>query len=488
MNLIPLSQIKLLDRQRKVYNDIESLAKSIATYGILEPLIVDSDYTLICGGRRYTAATKLGLLEVPVVIFDKLTEIQKQEIELEENIQRSDITWQERVIAIAKIHTLRTRSANLEGDNWGFEQTGAILGRSKSNVWYAVTVADYITKNDEEIKKQTSLADAIKLLINRKEQEAQSALARANTIRVKSEKLTTKRYDKPGPEGNTYNGTEPLTEIDGKPCFGWDIDGNPVFDLGPKESTVDIDSLLKEEPRTIEQANSDSLSHLSEIIHSCSMSEIAPSCPRIDHIYCDPPYAIDMDNIQQNGLGMNIDITRDEHQVAKNQTLLPEFLRRSWELLPDTGFCVFWYDLDMHDHLQLCATELGFKVQRWPLIWVKTHSCQNGAASYNFTKSTEVCMVLRKPKAVLAKHCPSNYWIGSTDKQNCGAIHPFWKPLALHKWILESIALPGQTILDPFAGEGSIPVACLLNNYKPIAYECNEELLPRLQNRILTYL
>ncbi len=72
---------------------IQELAESIKENGILEPLLVrrmDQGYELIVGERRWRAAQKAGLKEVPVLV--KETERrQALEISLIENIQREDL-------------------------------------------------------------------------------------------------------------------------------------------------------------------------------------------------------------------------------------------------------------------------------------------------------------------------------------------------------------------------------------------------------------
>jgi ParB family chromosome partitioning protein len=72
---------------------IEELAESIKEKGILEPLIVrrtDRGYELIVGERRWRAAQKAGLKEVPVLIKE-VEGREALEISLIENLQREDL-------------------------------------------------------------------------------------------------------------------------------------------------------------------------------------------------------------------------------------------------------------------------------------------------------------------------------------------------------------------------------------------------------------
>lgn len=84
---------------------LEELAESIRQVGIIEPLIVqkrDGYYEIIAGERRWRAAKKAGIKEVPVVIRD-YTEREIMEIALIENVQREDLNPIEEAIAYQKL-------------------------------------------------------------------------------------------------------------------------------------------------------------------------------------------------------------------------------------------------------------------------------------------------------------------------------------------------------------------------------------------------
>ena len=83
------------NQPRKVFEEdaLEELAESIKEYGVLQPLLVqkrDGYYEIIAGERRWRAAKKAGIKEIPVVIRD-YSEQKIVEIALIENIQREDL-------------------------------------------------------------------------------------------------------------------------------------------------------------------------------------------------------------------------------------------------------------------------------------------------------------------------------------------------------------------------------------------------------------
>jgi ParB family chromosome partitioning protein len=81
------------DQPRQVMGDLSELMASIAEKGIIEPLVVrqrGSRFQIVAGERRYQAAVRVGLREVPVVIRD-VDDTEIIEVALVENIQRKDL-------------------------------------------------------------------------------------------------------------------------------------------------------------------------------------------------------------------------------------------------------------------------------------------------------------------------------------------------------------------------------------------------------------
>ena len=83
------------EQPRKKFDDekLEELSESIKTYGLLQPILVqkrDGYYEIIAGERRWRAALKAGLKEIPVIVRD-YTEKEILELSLVENIQRENL-------------------------------------------------------------------------------------------------------------------------------------------------------------------------------------------------------------------------------------------------------------------------------------------------------------------------------------------------------------------------------------------------------------
>ncbi len=97
------------EQPRKNFDEdaLEELAESIRQFGLIQPILVQDRktyYEIIAGERRWRAAKKAGLKEVPVIIRN-YTEQEIVEISLIENIQREDLNPIEEAQAYKRLLT-----------------------------------------------------------------------------------------------------------------------------------------------------------------------------------------------------------------------------------------------------------------------------------------------------------------------------------------------------------------------------------------------
>lgn len=440
--IIPLHSIIVGERLRRDLGNLTDL-DTISEVGLIQPLVLQSKpdgLHLIAGGRRLTKLKMLGFTELhhgvtcdplrPGFVFrDELPDDVAREIELYENIGRKQMDWKERATSIAAIHKIKMRTAALDVESWGTRETGAELGVDYSYVAYSVKIAERLADPTCLINNCEGFNSAMKWLAQEREDDAKRQLASMSMHKAPS------------------TGAEA-----------------PIVSLN--ESTTPTDRLQVS---------------LGSFLHKGKMELVLPTLPMVDHIITDWPYGIDMDMLQQDNQGMNVERVAAEHDQQSNLETFGAWLGMMYSVLKPNGYCITWCELEHWNLMTMLAKGYGFKVQRWPLNWVKTHPTLNQAAQYNFTKRTEIAMVLRKGDAMLTKQQPSNYWVGSRDtakiRFNSNA---FAKPVELWKWIIEAVAQPGSTILDPFAGCGSCPCAAIELGMKVIAVECSELHFPEL--------
>jgi DNA modification methylase/ParB-like chromosome segregation protein Spo0J len=135
MKLIHIDAIRVApDRQRKTFDagKLHEFSDLIAKQGLLHPVVlrvVGDDYYLVAGERRLRAITDLYALGgqflhdgegvranfIPYTLLSDLDPLAAEEAELSENINRVDLSWQERAAAHAKLHTLRSKQAEAMG-------------------------------------------------------------------------------------------------------------------------------------------------------------------------------------------------------------------------------------------------------------------------------------------------------------------------------------------------------------------------------------
>ncbi len=135
---LPVTSIKVShDRMREDLGDIDALANSIKRFGQLQPVIIDEQNELIDGFRRFTAVQRAGLTEIETVQRAEVSVVMLRELELEANIQRKDMTWQERVKALAEIDALRKAA----DPTWNQAKTAALAETHQPHVSAAITMA-----------------------------------------------------------------------------------------------------------------------------------------------------------------------------------------------------------------------------------------------------------------------------------------------------------------------------------------------------------
>ncbi|WP_026513426.1 ParB/RepB/Spo0J family partition protein [Butyrivibrio sp. LB2008] len=175
------------NQPRKSFDEdsLIELSESIKQYGIINPLIVtdkEDHYEIVGGERRWRAAKKAGIKEVPVIIKD-LSEHEIAEISLIDNIQREDINPIEEALAYRKLI-----------DEFGYTQDVVAEKVSKSRV--TITNSLRLLKLCEKVRQM--VIDGLittghaRALISVESEEEQTMLAQ----KVFDEKLSVRETEK----------------------------------------------------------------------------------------------------------------------------------------------------------------------------------------------------------------------------------------------------------------------------------------------------
>ena len=147
--MVPIEQVDPNpDQPRQAMGDLSELIASIAEKGIIEPLIVrqrGERYQIVAGERRYQAAVRAGLNELPVVLRD-VDDAEMLEIALVENIQRKDLTPFEEAEALQSLG---------ERCRYTHEDIAKRLGKSRTSITETLSLNAIPT----DVRKLCRLAD-----------------------------------------------------------------------------------------------------------------------------------------------------------------------------------------------------------------------------------------------------------------------------------------------------------------------------------------
>ena len=130
ISISDLSRNPYQPRQRFSEEKLDELANSIKKKGIIQPIAIrpsksgKSKYEIIAGERRWLAAQRAGLHEIPVTILD-LSDVESLEVAIVENIQRDDLNPVEEARGYKRLN---------EEFNYDHESISKLMSKSRSHI------------------------------------------------------------------------------------------------------------------------------------------------------------------------------------------------------------------------------------------------------------------------------------------------------------------------------------------------------------------
>lgn len=421
---VDIENIIVEDRERTDYGDIEELARSISKKGIIQPLIVDSSYRLVAGGRRYSAAIMAGKTKVPCLVGNNLSDLDRKELELLENLDRKDFSWQEEVRVIRKLHEMY----KAQDSAWSGRKTADRLGKSKSQVADQIKLACYMDELPE--LGECKLANDAWKAINSLEEVAIL------------EEMESRRSGKRG---------EVQSIIDETAKFLADHMADKA-----RMNPGDVPPVDTTSSATLE-VNSVSNYFVQDFFAAvANMDDGALGIGSI--VECDPPYGIDLQNIKKAGE------TDDYNEIPPTQYVgfLQELTHELYRVQADQSTLIFWYAHQWYSEVCLALSEAGYMFSRVPAAWMKLGGGQSLQPRHLLASNYEPFILARKGKSVpLGKPGASNVFLHAPVSPQ-KKIHPTERPVGLIKDILGTccILAPNTKCMVPFAGSGNTLTAC----------------------------
>ncbi len=415
LQTVPLKEIHTGERFRKEYHDLESLCASIENFGLIQPIAILSrkgvdkahfklprgkKYLLLAGGRRFAAMSVLAEMgkakEVDCRVYDdNQSADESREIELIENIEREDLTWQETAALTKEIHELQIakygeksgRTSNIGGAN--AQTTGELIGKSGMTVGRHLKAAEVIEAHPEIAEKAQSANEALKM----------ARVIESEMIRRELAKRAEAKVQK-----------------------------NPESTMAQMIKAYQLGDCL--EAMASMKANS------------------------ISFVDVDPPYGVNMKEVKKTrpNLAAFEDIDAEDFLPFMEKVFVALY-----RIMKIHSWGVLWFEPDpWYAPLVAALRFAGFTCNGRPLVWNKTWG-HGENLDYNLTNAHELALYFRKGAPVVQQQgTPNVFTYGNVRSQR---IHPTEKPVQLLEAILEAFAPPNVQAYSPFLGSGNFLIA-----------------------------
>ena len=150
------------ERQRSDVSNVKELAESMRRLGLIHPITVTRGNELVAGERRLLAAKELGWESIAACILEDLPDEDRLLVQLEENIRRKDISWQDRVEAVCTIADILTQDHEMS-----HKKMGEYMGQSATTLGEHLQIGRAIAGDHQDLSKISSMTTALNVLERR---------------------------------------------------------------------------------------------------------------------------------------------------------------------------------------------------------------------------------------------------------------------------------------------------------------------------------
>lgn len=419
---IPLSRIVILpNRQRQDFNPdaLQELKASIEDRGLLHPPVLRQDgdrFILVAGERRLRAIAEIFELggvvrhdgkeyrdEVPFASLGDLGELEAEEAELDENLRRRDLTWQELADAHARLHGLRSKQKNAAISAAIAEGAlPAAVGQDKTPV--------------------QTIADTARELFGRSDGAYQDT--------VRKEVIVARHLDNP-----EVAKAKTLDEA-------WKV-------LKRQEESKKNVALALEVGKTF---NAD-LHELRNIDCLTAMRELASQPDKhFDVILTDPPYGMGAHEFGDAGGKLTGIEHRYDDSYESWKKLMAVWCSLAFQVAKPQAHAYVFCDMDRFHELREMMRAANWYVFRTPLINVKTNSGRVPLPDRGPRRQYEILLYAIKGDKPTTHIYPDVITSNADENMTHGA----QKPVALYQNLLMRSVKPGDRVADFFAGSGTI--------------------------------
>lgn len=450
--------------------EIDDLIPSIKKRGILQPLLIHASGEIIFGERRWTTAKHLSLETVPVRIAEELSVMEAELIELDENRRRKNLTWQDEVKAIARLHAAYAS----EDPNWTEAKTAGVLDITIGWLNRVLPVGEAILGGDESLANLDTLSAAVTTQTRRRARATDSVLnALSEDFELEDDdsidamvelELDDDDFDPDTPgEWSDQNFEDAAIVVGGTT-------------VKPATGTLAKPSRQKPEPAEAPAAF--------RILHG-DMSELLPqwSGPKFNLLHLDLPYGVKL-NAQANQSAFEGGGYDSDPEIYWK---LLNVIADNWSkfMSPSSHF-MCWISMEFYtETIEFLENRIpGLWICKSPLIWHKSDN--KGILSDPKRRARviyEACLYGSTGDRMIVKPV-SNVYAAPTNKKD--SIHTNEKPIPMLEHFMRMFTDHHSRVLDPTAGSGSaIRASEKLGAEYGLGFEFNEDFAARAQGRLL---
>ncbi len=210
---VPVEKLHANSRQPRQHFDegpLEELAQSIRKNGLLQPILVrphpeqPSEYEIVAGERRWRAAQKAQIHQVPVVIR-RLSDSEALEVALVENLQREDLSVLEEAAAFQRLTAEYGHSP---------EQLGQAIGKSRSHVANTLRLLGLPDAVRALLESAALSAGHARALLNAKNPEVLAKQVVKKDLTVRQTEALVRQQKQPSTPAPARGATGPIKDAD----------------------------------------------------------------------------------------------------------------------------------------------------------------------------------------------------------------------------------------------------------------------------------
>jgi DNA modification methylase len=411
-----IDEILVEDRVRREMGDLDELCNSIKSVGLIQPIVINRENKLIAGERRLRALRKLSITElvheIHYVFNDELDPLRLKSMEIEENVKRKSLSWQEEILAkkrlleiLQEIHGV-ARSGNpgsSESTGFGVNKLAALLGESNAQTSKDLELANLISTVPQLAQAETKEAARRQVILG----TAIAISLATQAAKTPEEKAKEQRW----------------TLIEG------DFTVTSVNSLTPKS---------------------------------------------VDLVIVDPPYGEDSQGMGPNSKTLLASAFIDSKQPTLQ--VLAQLAVETYRVLRPDRFAVFFFGFEVYSALVSFLEQVGLEVDKTPLVWIKntvinTTPYTRYGRSYEpilIARKGEPKMFRPSQRDVLSF---DTVITRGTQEQK---FYHAQKPLALIEKLILDLTPPESVVCDFCAGSGTTGEAALRTKRRVFLFEKDE--------------